>query len=238
MNLKKYPVKYSDKFGFLKSEVVSDGSNLKIELRNTIFEGSEFESLETKKIFDNFEFNSDNELTNFELEINIPIIISSLKDSFIGELIIKLEKNLENKKLNGVELLIKEGILKTKFGNNLFSRSMYNFEGFMILIQNMLPENYEIRTCISCKYSNYHPCGSPEFGGLTCFKNIKNKVDKISDKMELMSICDEEIPNNKLFAVNEIYECPEHEFISKHDWVYKSWDYGTKGIKRNENNCT
>lgn len=231
MCLKKYLVKYTDKFGSLKSEVISHGSNLRLELRNTIFEGREFESLETKETKGNFEFNSYNELTNFELEIEIPIIIGHLKNNFNGELILKLEKSIENKKDYGVELVIKEATFKTVFGENLFARNMYNFEYLMIDMQKTLPENYEIKTCISCKYSNYHPCGNSEFGDLVCFKNVKNKFEKIKDKSGLMNLWDEARENNQIFNVNEIYECADHEFIGENDWTYKDWDYVFKKLK-------
>ena len=60
------------------------------------------------------------------------------------------------------------------------------------------------------------------FGGLNCFKNLKEDVEKICDKSDLMAMWDNGMENKKTFNVQETFVCDDHEFVTKNDWVYKN----------------
>jgi len=64
------------------------------------------------------------------------------------------------------------------------------FEDSMIEIQNMLPKDTHIKTCVSCKYSSYYPLSSGMFGELYCFKKLKTYFKNVSDKQDLMNLFD------------------------------------------------
>ena len=66
------------------------------------------------------------------------------------------------------------------------------------------------------------------FGGLNCFRDLKDEINKISNKGDLMNLWDKGYKEKTTFNVQEIFDCPEHEFETKSDWRYKDWSYKIK----------
>ena len=233
--MRKYKVKYKDKFGEEETEISSDGSTMYITLRSIQFEGTDFEAFEgevDKRKFD-YEMYQDGtgELTNFRMEVVFPIKIYHTK-KIVNEKIkfeIEVGKELE---IDGLESIVNSIELNTSFGNFKSTKKIEWFEDAIIEIQNMLPKKTQIKTCLSCKYSNYHPVGNGMFGTLYCFKKIKNKINTFNNKYDLMNIWTKEaIGNEEIFNVQEIFDCSEHQFITKNDWTYKDWEYKTNCVK-------
>jgi hypothetical protein len=216
--MRKYLVKYKDKFGKERTEISSDGRTMHLVLRGIEFEGSDFEMLEGKIDDNKFEYEKYQDclgdLTNFELEVNFPIRIVWDKTDTIESLtaFIRTGKEVET----SVFLM-----LRTKFGIFRNTKNYGWFEEALIEIQNSLPENTHIKTCLSCKYSSYHPLGNGMFGGLKCFKNLKLETDTIRSKDDLMNLWDKGCKEKTIFNTQEVFDCPEHQFISKSDWMYK-----------------
>jgi len=217
--MKKYTAIYKDKFGEIETEIYSDGSDMYLILRDIKFEGSDFEGLEGDIDKSKFEYtiykDGSGELTNFELTITIPIDIIWESKEIIGNLIAFVATG--NKK-SVVRLS-----LKTEFEIFADEKEYGYFENALIGIQKIMPKNTKIKTCLSCKYSNYHPVGNGMFGGLNCFKNLKEDVENVCNKTDLMNMWDKGFKNNKSFNVQEIFVCNSHKFVTKNDWVYKDW---------------
>ncbi|MDW7691874.1 DUF6304 family protein [Flammeovirgaceae bacterium SG7u.111] len=214
-----YAAKYKDKFGEEKTKVYSDGTTMHLVLRGIKFEGSDFEMLEGKVDDKKFEYEKYQEsclgdLTNFELEIDFPIIIIWNNDPVIGN----LNASIVTGKESNVFLE-----LKTKFGKFQNTKNCGWFEDALVEIQKMLPQKAQIKTCLSCKYSSYHPVGSGMFGGLSCFKNLRLEADNICNKDDLMILWEKGCREKTIFNVQEVFDCSEHQFITKNDWTYKDW---------------
>ena len=217
--MKKYSVTYKDKFGKEETEIYSNGSILNISLRGIKFEGIDFESFEGTIDKNKFEYvlyeNGSAYLTNYELIIVIPINIVRNGKELIGNIMafIAIEHNRSVVRLK----------LESGFGTFENEKEYGDFEGAIIEIQKKLPDNTKIKTCLSCKYSNYHPVGNGMFGELYCFKNLKEETKKICNKNDLMDIWDKGMESKKIFNVQEIFVCNDHKFVNRNDWVYKNW---------------
>ncbi|MCT4615593.1 MAG: DUF6304 family protein [Marinifilaceae bacterium] len=220
--MKKYKTVYRDKFGSETSEMESNGSELKITLREINFTGRCFELLEGEKIESKFEYdntaNSENigDLTNCEFEIKIPIKIWAGK---IDAVDIKANIRIGNLDNYGV-LLTMNSIL---YGD-LKSKRHDFFEDALIEIQEQLPETATIQTCLSCKYSHYHPLGNSMFGGLFCFKANKAKANQIYDKESLLNLYEASQKDFIGIPVQETFDCSEHILITKNDFNYSNWN--------------
>ncbi|GGG52442.1 DUF6304 family protein [Bizionia arctica] len=217
--MKIYSAKYKDKFGELETKIYSDGSSLNLTLRGIQFEGTDFEGLEGIVDESKFEYvlyeNGIGDLTNFELMAVIPVNIVRNKKEIIG--------NLETFIATGNNNSVVRLKLETEYDTFLSEKEYGYFEDAIIGIQEKLPENTKIKTCLSCKYSNYHPIGNGMFGGLNCFKNLKEDVENVSGKSDLMVMWDKGMENKKTFNVQETFVCDDHKFVTKNDWVYKDW---------------
>ncbi len=61
---------------------------------------------------------------------------------------------------------------------------------------------------------------------------MKNKLNTMINKHDLMNLWKKEaLEKEEIFNVQEIFDCSEHQFITKGDWAYKSWGYRTKCVK-------
>lgn len=217
--MRKYSVKYKDKYGEIKTEIDTDGNTMNLTLRGIEFKGVDFEGLEGKIDESKFEYviyeNGIGDLTNFELTVAIPINIIWNGKEVIGNITAFVSTGNENS--------IVRLKLKTEFGIFEDEKEYGYFEDALLGIQKKLPKNTKIKTCLSCKYSNYHPVGNGMFGGLNCFRNLKKDVEKICDKSDLMNLWDKGVENNSTFNVQEVFVCNEHKFVTQNDWVYKDW---------------
>ena len=233
--MRKYPVLYIDKFGKEETEISSDGSSMGLTLRGIQFKGIDFEGLEGEVDENKFQYQFYEkglaELTNFRIEVLFPIKIN-YKNKIISEKIKFTIEVGEGVEIEGLNSVVNTVELDTFFGNFKTNKKVEWFEDAIIEIQNLLPKNTEIITCLSCKYSNYHPVGNGMFGSLYCFKKIKNKVKTFSNKHDLMNVWTKKAINkNEIFNVQELFDCADHKFISKEDWTYKDWDYKTNCVK-------
>lgn len=219
-----YPVTYTDRFGEEKARIFSDGSTLFFTIRDTQFEGSDFEMLTREEVdhskFDFEEFaDGSGDLTNFRMEITFPIIITH-NNSETNELLTCFIDVGDTSSLNSILNTI---ILHTSFGKFTSNQKIEWFEDSILEIQRQLPQKTNIKNCLSCKHSHYHPVGSSMFGSLHCFQQIA--PTNITSKDTLFDVWTEEaIENNQIFNVQETFDCEYHQFITPDDWVYKNWE--------------
>lgn len=80
------------------------------------------------------------------------------------------------------------------------------FEDQLNSIQDQLPPGIYIKACINCNFSDYSPYGSTTFGGMLCFRNIKDEYVKVTCKNELWAVHD-----RFERQVQETYLCPEFQ---------------------------
>ncbi len=233
--MRKYKVIYRDKFGEEETEISSDGSIMYVTLRGIKFEGSDFEGFEGEVDKNKFDYemyqNGSGDLTNFIMEVIFPIKIEHENKIVTKKMKFNIEVGKEHE-IEGLESIVNAIELNTAFGKFKSTKKVEWFEDAIIEIQNMLPEKTQIKTCLSCKYSNYHPVGNGMFGSLYCFKKIKKQLNIIIDKHDLMRLwTNEAVEKGEIFNVQEIFDCSEHQFIAKNDWTYKDWDYKTNCVK-------
>ncbi|WP_338793975.1 DUF6304 family protein [Bernardetia sp. MNP-M8] len=228
MDLLSYPIIYKDKFGEEKAKITTFGTTLHIKLRDTRFEGQCFETLEISE-FDNqendkFEWekcqDSSKILTNFEIKVKFQIQLAIEHNQQMEEMIAQISTGNEK----GTNVFLE---LKTDFGDFKNTKNYDSFEDALLEMQSVLPKNIKIKTCVSCKFSNYHPIGNGMFGGLYCFKKLAHQVDKIVDKRSLLHCFDKEFAKDeekqKIFNVQETFDCLDHRFPKKSNWTYKNW---------------
>ncbi len=213
---------YTDKFGTEKSEFYSNGSELKIELRGIEFRGNCFEVLEgkmEKEKFEYVEFKDEKEigdLTNCKFNLEIPITITKGE----REITKLLETEVQLAKSEDSGILMK---IESEINPISTSKRFGYFEDALIDIQNQMPNDEKIKTCLSCKFSHYSPYGNGMFGYLFCFKKIKEKTNQIQDKDSLFDVWELAGKEENLFNVQETFVCEEHEFITDEDWNYSNW---------------
>ncbi len=216
-----YKTTYKDKRGIETSEIHSNGSEMNISLRGINFQGDCFETLEGKideTQFDYIKYKNyaSGDLTDCVFEVRMPIQLICNKQEIEG--IIYAQINLGTTKPYGVYLK-----LETKEHSISNTKYYGYFENALIALQNQLPTNIKIKTCLSCRYSHYHPVGNGMFGGLHCFKNIKSIAQTIQSKYTLMDTWEKAKKEQTIFNVQETFDCSEHEFITNKDWNYSDW---------------
>lgn len=229
--MRKYPIKYSDKFGTEEGEIHSDGSSMYLTLRGIQFEGSDFEGLEGEVDESKFQYqlykDGSGDLFNFRMEIQFHISLQHENKVISAPMKFEIEVG-EELEFDGLESIVTTVELATSFGKFQSNKKVEWFEEAIIEIQNKLPNNTRIKSCLNCKYSNYHPVGNGMYGSLYCFKKLKSKVSDIQNKDDLMDLwTPEAVKKNDIFNVQETFDCSEHQFITKQDWTYKDWDYKT-----------
>lgn len=228
--MKIYTATYQDKRGAEEVIFKSNGSELYTTIRGVNFSGGDFEQLTADKIdetlFD-YEMFADGsgDITNFQLKITFPIqLYNSLTNQVSTENLKALIVVGEYTTIEGLDHELNGLILTTSFGEFVVQKKLEWMEDALIMLQNQLPKHIYIKTCLSCKFSNYHPVGNGMFGSMCCFKNFKNELEQVSSKYDLMDLwTDERIKNQSLFFVQETFYCDEHQLLTENDWVYKSW---------------
>jgi hypothetical protein len=81
-------------------------------------------------------------------------------------------------------------------------------EDYQADLANWITRSTELalNTCWNCAFADYNPIGSGSFGGLACFRNIKEAYRKVQNKRDLMNLWEK-----RTEYVQEIYLCPEFE---------------------------
>jgi len=191
--MNQYPAHYSDTQGTEKTTIANDGTLLSIQIRGVEFAGNAFDSLEPLpgtgeeqlKLFRLY----DGSLCACTIGCRMPIPIWDHGSEVSGELSIKLV--LGDHALTprgrphqiGLHLVLEYGEHRIESAG----RSGW-FEDELLDLQRKLPAEVYIKACINCLYSDYSPCGHGLFGGMMCFRNIKEEYLKVIDKRTLWSV--------------------------------------------------
>ncbi|WP_299602989.1 DUF6304 family protein [uncultured Aquimarina sp.] len=228
--MRHYKTTYQDKRGTEQIVIKSDGSEMVTTIRGINFDGPDFDQLTADKIdHEKFDYqmlaDGSGDVTNCSFLITIPI---KLYNTTSKEL---FEENLDayivvgdDTTINGLDHELNSLTLHTSFGKFTVEKKLEWMEDALIALQNQLPAHIYINTCLSCKYSNYSPYGNGMFGGIYCFKKIKEQLKSLHDKTDLFSIWTKEaMDKGDIFSVQETFDCEEHQLLTNNDWVYKSW---------------
>ena len=228
-----YKVHYQDKYGSEDTYFESNGSHLKISIRDIVFEGRGFDDFEPNVRNDlegKFDFDKFDCLINFKMVVSMPIYI-------------KIHKNLKTSNLK-FTCKYYEGDPCSLFSN--FSITVENIEYFsaiehrtvmedaLIKLQNTLPVEMDIISCVSCKYTNYSPCGTSEFGAIICLGNFKEQAKKIKHKGDLLDFMEYLSKNDLYKFVQETFYCNKYEQLTLEDWNYSDWEH--RVLKKDEKN--
>lgn len=228
--MREYQVRYHDKRGSEHLMIKSDGENIYFRLRDIDFEGSSFDILTGDIDFNKFDYelfeDPQGDLTNYSLDVQIPIQLedrSTADARVFTEIVachIEVGEQFKTEGLGNINGLQ----LTTSFGTFTVDDKIEWFEDTLVALQKQLPDNIYLKTCISCKYSNYHPVGNGMFGSLCCFKNYKKELLRFRDKHDLMALwTGERVKDESLFFVQETFDCTEHQLPTEEDWYYKNW---------------
>lgn len=213
-------LRYKDKNGTVNTNLEIDGHRLHVQLRGIEFEGVDFESFESKEKNSMFDYSDDwGDLTNFGMEFVLPMSVLELpSNTRVEQLSCKIvAKNKEETKID-LKLITSKGSWEVK--------DKREFEDALIALQKLLPKGDFLKSCLTCRYSHYHPVGNGIFGSLHCFSLLQEEALKISDKFELMNLWRHEAVENELiFNVQETHLCDRFELVKKDDWVYKDWSF-------------
>lgn len=228
--MRQYKATYQDKRGTEDIIIKSDGSELYTTIRGVDFYGGDFDQL-TANTIDNINFDyqmfadGSGDITNFNLNITFPIQFfdSTSNKTFTENLIANIIVG-EYTTIDGVDHEINCLNLNSSFGKFIVEKKLEWMEDALIILQDQLPSNIYLKTCLSCKYSNYSPFGNGMFGSIYCFQKIKAKLQSLNDKTDLLDIWTKEaMDKGDIFSVQETFDCKEHELLTDNDWVYKSW---------------
>ena len=203
-----YPTKYSDRRGVELAELRNDGRNLSIKLRGVSFSGAGFDALEPEADSSADElsrFTICNEsLCDCRLDCEIPIFVVLAGETVPCTLHMHLE--LGAPAANGGldrELLSLSVDLKGEVCQSAGTGGF--FENELLSLQAALPPSSYLKACMSCAHSDYSPFGHGLFGGMACFRTVKEQYAKVKSKQDLFRIWGE------AERVQETFLCPEFE---------------------------
>lgn len=213
-----YPAKYTDKNGEVETTIRNDWKVLRMNVRGVEFWGYSFDGLEPEKDADisrleTFSF-AQTDLCDCRIDCEIPIEIIVDKSSVIAELNVQIELGT-SVKIGGTDR--SDVLLVLSYDGEIFRSKGKSewFEDEVLDIQKQLPENYKLKCCFGCDLSDYSVYGHGFFGSMLCYRNIKEKYKKVTDKSEFM-----EIMGRSIERVQETYLCPEFE-VRKHGRGYR-----------------
>jgi hypothetical protein len=145
------------------------------------------------------------DLCAFRLEWDMPLELEHAGQRIEGILssVLVLGEPMPNGALGSQRL---ELGLRTPEGTIRSSGRSGWFEDELLELSKALPEMTHIRSCITCAFSDYSPYGHGLFGGLACFRDVKEEYVQIKDKPGIFAIWD-----RLTEVVQETYLCDAFE---------------------------
>ncbi|NHI94895.1 MAG: hypothetical protein EAX96_20570 [Candidatus Lokiarchaeota archaeon] len=210
MKKRAYPAKYIDDLGEVSVQVWNDGKCLELKIRDVIFSGSDFDSLEPKgdpspELLSKFTLYLGKDLCNCNILCDIPIdlILGSEKISSTLSMKLILGKPIPPRGIDKEVLILELKYLDKKI---VSSGESGWFEDELIDIQRKLPADAYILCCFNCLFSDYSPYGHGLFGSMMCFRDNKENYLAVKSKNDFFAIED-----TMTDYVQEIHICPEFQ---------------------------
>ena len=208
-----YPALYSDLNGAEETILRNDGKTLRLSLRGVEFSGSMFDDFTPEAGTQSsallaFHINQFNELCDcqIEWEMPLPVVINGeeKRAALHGHIVFGVPD--QRGRLDKLELRLTLRVEGREYSGA--GRGGY-FEYALLEIQNALPENMDIKSCITCAFSDYLPVGSGMFGCMACFRDKKAAYLQVKDKYDLLDLW--QTPADVTEQVQETYLCPEFQ---------------------------
>lgn len=206
--LPRYPLRlkaiYEDERGRDEIVISNDGKFLHTTLRGLALSGSDFDGLEAGLSGSEDELqvtlNEFGELATGSLTVLIPIAvdIAGVAQVIGMEVTIVLPPPAER-----VELTIR---LPDGRGPFRGRKKSGDFEDELESVVHVLPADVRLLACHTCGLSDYSPSGHGIFGGLACFRDVRDPYRRVASKWDMF-----ELWASMTEYVQETHLCPEWE---------------------------
>lgn len=203
------PATYRDARGTELIEIHNDGSELRTVIRGVSFVGADFDCLEAdatrRRDAESLFTLVHGWLAGCELEVTMPVavVVDGVRAS--TTLVARLELGQPNPERPGIS---RETLTLTLTVGERELRSSGKsgwFEDELVELWRKL-EGGHLQACICCAFSDYSPYGHGLFGGLACFRGVKEAYRAVRSKDGLFRIWEQ-----MSGFVQETYVCPEFE---------------------------
>ncbi|MCM1315675.1 MAG: DUF6304 family protein [Muribaculaceae bacterium] len=92
-------------------------------------------------------------------------------------------------------------------------RNTLDFESALSDICRKMKQDYYIKSCFTCQYSEYSPYGQNEFGSMMCYRECKENCLKVNSKADYFKYLGDENFTHQ----QETYLCSEYDLRNKCD---------------------
>jgi len=199
---------YRDRYGSERVRIDNDGRRLSIRIRGVDFAGEDFDALEpVGDVAQDASFSlSGGCLCSCLIEWDVPVPVVAGGVEMDGVLRCRLV--LGDPVGRGGGLDAEELTVAFHTAGSIYTteRPYGFFEDALEDIHRQLPVNTYVKACIACGLSDYSPAGSDLFGGLACFRDVKDAYRRVRTKRDIFALW-----NSRSEYVQETFLCPEFE---------------------------
>lgn len=183
-----YTDAYGSTTGIVQNSATDLGNSfLYLSIDGIVFKGSSFDDFtwqpshaDTERQLKRFTFNEWEDsagdlycdLCNCLLSIRLPIQLYNYTTQTVYQTTLEVQLVLGPPAKHG-GLAYLEAIFELPFQETILHARAEDFESGLAALTSQLPATWQFKHCFACQYSDYHPLGSPFFGGLHCFKQQK-----------------------------------------------------------------
>jgi hypothetical protein len=204
-----YDAIFEDRRGKEATTIFNDGHELWVSLRGIEFRGKDFDALTPEEA--NLERARSlfalqrGDLCSCRLAWTMPLQLEREAQRFACALFVTLTLGdpLPNGSLTSEALALELKALDATFRSS--GKSGW-FEDELLDLVRALPNSTQIRSCVTCAFSDYSPLGHGLFGGLACFRGVKDDYVKVVDKPGIFAIW-----SRLTEFVQETYVCNEFQ---------------------------
>ena len=181
--------------------IVNDGHTLTTRIRDIEFSGTDFDGLEpaaeqTTLASTLFSLHLGS-LGSCDISWTMPVLLSVAAGRIHAPLHVRLHLGGRTETL-ALELHTPSGPIRSS------GRSGW-FEDELLDLVRQLPADVRLIACITCQFSDYNPVGHGLFGGLACFRDVKQDYLAVSGKEGIFAIWERQTE-----LVQETFVCDEH----------------------------
>jgi hypothetical protein len=206
MPVVEYSGTFADSRGTESIVISNDGHTLTTRIRGVDFSGTDFDDLQPEpgSLASTLFCIQLGSLCACELRWTMPVVLSVEGRRTHAPLRVRLYLGdpLPNGRLSSEHLQLE---LQTPSGSVQSSGRSGWFEDELLELARKLPPEERLFACITCQFSDYSPLGHGLFGGLACFRDVKQEYVAISDKAGIFSIWD-----RRTELVQETFLCDQY----------------------------
>jgi len=201
---------YRDRHGSERVTIDNDGQLLTLRIRGVEFAGEDFDGLEPVVVgatpagvpFDL----SGGSLCSCVIEWDVPLPAVAAGVEVDGVLRCRLLLGSAAGPAGGLDA--EELTVALHVGGSVYAnhRSYGYFETALEDVHRQLPADSYVKACISCAWADYSPGGQPLFGGLACFRGVKDAYRSVRTKWDIFAIW-----SRRTAYVQETYLCDEFD---------------------------